>query len=78
MKKRILSLLLVLVLLLGVLPTGVLAADGGKLSVTLSGIHDAQVKSLKLFSYVDNAKGSEISLGTAADSQYTVELEPGT
>ena len=78
MKKRILSLLLVLVLLLGVLPTGVLAADGDKLSVTLSGIHDAQVKSLKLFAYANDAKGDEISLGSAANSQYTVELAPGT
>lgn len=78
MKKRILSLLLALVLLLGVLPTGVLAAADGKLDVTLSGVHDAQVKSLKLFSYADNTKGDEISLGTAADGQYTVELAPGT
>ena len=77
MKKRILSLLLALVLLLGVLPTGVLAAADGKLDVTLSGVHDAQVKSLKLFSYADNTKGDEISLGTAADGQYTVELAPG-
>ena len=78
MKKRILSLLLVLVLLLGVLPTGVLAAADGKLDVTLSGLHDAQVKYLKLFSYADNTKGDEISLGNAANSQYTVELAPGT
>lgn len=78
MKKRILSLLLALVLLLGVLPTGVLAAADGKLDVTLSGVHDAQVKSLKLFSYAEGTKGDEISLGTAADGQYTVELAPGT
>ena len=77
MKKRILSLLLVLVLLLGVLPTGVLAADGDKLSVTLSGLFDSQVKYLKLFAYSNDAKGDEISLGTAENSQYTVELEPG-
>ena len=78
MKKRILSLLLVLVLLLGVLPTGVLAAADGKLDVTLSGLHDAQVKYLKLFSYEEHTKGDEISLGDAAGSQYTVELAPGT
>ena len=77
MKKRILSLLLVLVLLLGVLPTGVLAADGDKLDVTLSGLFDSQVKSLKLYTYTGSTKGSEISLGTAADSKYTVELAPG-
>ena len=77
MKKRILSLLLVLVLLLGVLPTGVLAADD-KLDVTLSGLFDSQVKSLKLYTYTGSTKGEEISLGTAENSQYTVALEPGT
>ena len=43
MKKRILSLLLSL------LPAGVLAAEDGKVSVTLSGLHSAQVNSLKLY-----------------------------
>lgn len=42
MKKRILSLLLVFVMLLSLLPAGVLAAEGD-VSVTLSGMHDAQV-----------------------------------
>ena len=52
MKKRILSLLLVFVMLLSLLPAGVLAAEGD-VSVTLSGMHDAQVKSLKLYTYMD-------------------------
>lgn len=51
MKKRILSLLLVFVMLLSLLPAGVLAAEGD-VSVTLSGMHDAQVKSLKLYTYM--------------------------
>lgn len=56
MKKRILSLLLVFVMLLSLLPAGVLAAEGD-VSVTLSGMHDAQVKSLKLYTYMDGVKG---------------------
>lgn len=79
MKKRILSLLLVLVMLLSLLPAGVLAAEGD-VSVTLSGMHDAQVKSLKLYTYMDGVKGADDLLAekTAADGAYTIDLAPGT
>ncbi len=78
MKKRILSLLLVLVMLLSLLPAGVLAAEGD-VSVTLSGMHDAQVKSLKLDTYMDGVKGADDLLAekTAADGAYTIDLAPG-
>lgn len=78
MKKRILSLLLVLVMLLSLLSAGVLAAEGD-VSVTLSGMHDAQVNSLKLYTYTDSVKGTDDLLAEtqAADSKYTVELAPG-
>ncbi len=78
MKKRILSLLLVLVMLLSLLPAGVLAAEGD-VSVTLSGMHDAQVKSLKLYTYMDGVKGTDDLLAAkeAADGAYTIDLAPG-
>ena len=78
MKKRILSLLLVLVMLLSLLPASVLAAEGD-VSVTLSGMHDAQVKSLKLYTYMDGVKGADDLLAekTAADGAYTIDLAPG-
>ena len=78
MKKRILSLLLVFVMLLSLLPTGVLAAEGD-VSVTLSGMHDAQVKSLKLYTYMDGVKGADDLLAAkeAADGAYTIDLAPG-
>lgn len=78
MKKRILSLLLVLVMLLSLLPAGVLAAEGD-VSVTLSGMHDAQVKSLKLYTYMDGVKGANDLLAAkeAADGAYTIDLAPG-
>lgn len=78
MKKRILSLLLVLVMLLSLLTAGVLAAEGD-VSVTLSGMHDAQVKSLKLYTYMDGVKGADDLLAekTAADGAYTIDLAPG-
>lgn len=78
MKKRILSLLLVFVMLLSLLPAGVLAAEGD-VSVTLSGMHDAQVKSLKLYTYMDGVKGADDLLAekTAADGAYTIDLAPG-
>ncbi len=78
MKKRILSLLLVLVMLLSLLPAGVLAAEGD-VSVTLSGMHDAQVKSLKLYTYMDGVKGADDLLAAkeAADGAYTIDLAPG-
>ena len=78
MKKRILSLLLVLVMLLSLLPAGVLAAEGD-VSVTLSGMHDAQVKSLKLYTYMGGVKGADDLLAekTAADGAYTIDLAPG-
>ena len=78
MKKRILSLLLVFVMLLSLLPAGVLAAEGD-VSVTLSGMHDAQVKSLKLYTYMDGMKGADDLLAekTAADGAYTIDLAPG-
>ena len=52
-KKRILSLLLAAVMLLSLLPAGVLAAEDGKVSVTLSGLHSAQVNSLQLYAYTN-------------------------
>jgi len=78
MKKRILSLLLVLVMLLSLLSAGVLAAEGD-VSVTLSGMHDAQVKSLKLYTYMGGVKGADDLLAekTAADGAYTIDLAPG-
>ena len=78
MKKRILSLLLVLVMLLSLLPAGVLAAEGD-VSVTLSGMHDAQVKSLKLYTYMDGVKGADdlLAVKEAADGAYTIDLAPG-
>lgn len=78
MKKRILSLLLVLVMLLSLLSAGVLAAEGD-VSVTLSGMHDAQVKSLKLYTCMDGVKGADDLLAekTAADGAYTIDLAPG-
>ena len=78
MKKRILSLLLVFVMLLSLLPAGVLAAEGD-VSVTLSGMHDAQVKSLKLYTYMDGVKGAVDLLAAkeAADGAYTIDLAPG-
>lgn len=78
MKKRILSLLLVFVMLLSLLPAGVLAAEGA-VSVTLSGMHDAQVKSLKLYTYMDGVKGADDLLAAkeAADGAYTIDLAPG-
>lgn len=78
MKKRILSLLLVFVMLLSLLPAGVLAAEGD-VSVTLSGMHDAQVKSLKLYTYMDGVKGADDLLAAkkAADGAYTIDLAPG-
>ena len=78
MKKRILSLLLVLVMLLSLLPAGVLAAEGD-VTVTLSGMHSAQVNSLKLYTYTDSVKGTDdlLAAKTAADGAYTIDLAPG-
>lgn len=110
MKKRILSLFLAIVMVLGVLPFSAWAAepetaepaepevvetvetpadeaaeepdgetpdaeepsgeqaepqeDGEGVSVTLSGLHDAQVKSLKLYTYEGGVKGAEDLLGS--------------
>ena len=79
MKKRILSLLLVLVMLLSLLPAGVLAAEDEKVSVTLSGLFDTQVKSLKLYTYTDGTKGANdlLATTTATNSAYTIDLAPG-
>ena len=78
MKKRILSLLLVLVMLLSLLPAGVLAAEGD-VSVTLSGLFDTQVNSLKLYTYTGGTKGTKDLLAEtqAADRKYTIDLAPG-
>ena len=79
MKKRILSLLLVLVMLLSLLPAGVLAAEDEKVSVTLSGLFDTQVNSLKLYTYTDGTKGTDdlLAATTATNSAYTIDLAPG-
>ena len=65
-------------MLLSLLPAGVLAAEGD-VSVTLSGMHDAQVKSLKLYTYMGGVKGADDLLAekTAADGAYTIDLAPG-
>ena len=78
MKKRILSLLLVLVMLLSLLPAGVLAAEGD-VTVTLSGMHNAQVKSLKLHTYTGGVKGTDDLLAATetANNAYTIDLAPG-
>ena len=78
MKKRILSLLLVLVMLLSLLPAGVLAAEGD-VTVTLSGMHSAQVKSLKLHTYTGGVKGTDDLLAATetANNAYTIDLAPG-
>ncbi len=78
MKKRILSLLLVLVMLLSLLPAGVLAAEGD-VTVTLSGMHEAQVNSLQLYTYTDSTKGTDDLLAATktANSAYTIDLAPG-
>lgn len=126
MKKRILSLFLAIVMVLGVLPFSAWAAepetaepaepevvetvetpadeaaeepdgetpdaeepsgeqaepqeDGEGVSVTLSGLHDAQVKSLKLYTYEGGVKGAEDLLGSmqAESGQYALTLTPGT
>ena len=74
----ILAVFPALLMLLSLLPAGVLAAEGD-VSVTLSGMHDAQVKSLKLYTYMDGVKGADDLLAEtqATDSKYTVELAPG-
>ena len=78
MKKRILSLLLVLVMLLSLLPAGVLAAEGD-VTVTLSGMHSAQVNSLKLYTYTGGVKGTDDLLAATetANNAYTIDLAPG-
>ena len=78
MKKRILSLLLVLVMLLSLLTAGVLAAEGD-VTVTLSGMHSAQVKSLKLHTYTGGVKGTDDLLAATetANNAYTIDLAPG-
>ena len=126
MKKRILSLFLAIVMVLGVLPFSAWAAepetaepaepevvetvetpadeaaeepdgetpdaeepsgeqaepqeDGEGVSVTLSGLHDAQVKGLKLYTYEGGVKGAEDLLGSmqAESGQYALTLTPGT
>ena len=54
--------------------------DGEGVSVTLSGLHDAQVKYLKLYTYEGGVKGAEDLLsGTQAEnSRYVLSLTPGT
>ena len=58
-------------------PTKVLDSSSGEL--TLSGIHDAQVKSLKLYTYTDGKKGESDLLAnvTPANAAYTLTLPVG-
>ena len=53
--------------------------DGSSGELTLSGIHDAQVKSLKLYTYTDGKKGESDLLAnvTAANAAYTLTLPVG-
>ena len=58
-------------------PTKVLDSSSGEL--TLSGIHDAQVKYLKLYTYIDGVKGDTDLLAdvTIANAAYTLTLPVG-
>ena len=58
-------------------PTEVFDKDSGEL--TLSGIHDAQVKSLKLYTYTGGTKGDTDLLAnvTAKDAAYTLTVPVG-
>ena len=58
-------------------PTKVLDSSSGEL--TLSGLHDAQVKYLKLYTYIDGAKGDTNLLAdvTIANAAYTLTLPVG-
>ena len=58
-------------------PTEVFDKDSAKL--TLSGIHDAQVKSLKLYTYTGGTKGDTDLLAnvTAKDAAYTLTVPVG-
>ena len=58
-------------------PTKVLDSSSGEL--TLSGIHDAQVKYLKLYTYTDGTKGDTDLLAdvTIANAAYTLTLPVG-
>ena len=53
--------------------------DGSSGELTLSGIHDAQVKSLKLYTYTGGTKGDTDLLAnvTAKDAAYTLTLPVG-
>ena len=53
--------------------------DGSNGELTLSGIHDAQVKSLKLYTYTGGTKGDTDLLAnvTAKDAAYTLTLPVG-
>ena len=54
-------------------------AEAGSLSVTFSGVHNAQVASLKVYTYTDGKKGNRNLLAnmTAANGAYTVNLPVG-
>ena len=54
-------------------------AEAGSLSVTFSGMHSAQVASLKVYTYTDSVKGNRNLLAnmTAANGAYTVNLPVG-
>ena len=58
-------------------PTKVLDSSSGEL--TLSGLHDAQVKYLKLYTYIDGVKGDTDLLAdvTIANAAYTLTLPVG-
>ena len=58
-------------------PTKVLDSSSGEL--TLSGLHDAQVKYLKLYTYIDGVKGDTNLLAdvTIANAAYTLTLPVG-
>ena len=56
-----------------------MAQDPTMATLTLSGLHDAQVKSLKLYTYTGGTKGKTDLLAgkTAADGKYTLTLAAG-
>ncbi len=54
--------------------------ENGKIQLTLSGMHEAQVASLKLYTYSGSTKGeTDLLAGVEqAESAYTIYLEEGT
>ena len=67
MMKRILSLLLALVMVLGMLPTAAFATENETYAVSFYG-HSAQLNSFRLYTYTEGVKGETDLLENVADS----------